>query len=655
MPDANRSAGGRAVPRGFFRRLIEKLPGFGSLPEEYAAQTPGDSKPVQGQPGGHGPGRGPMGAFAGGRARDSRQTLRRLAGYFSDHKGTIIMALIAVLVTTSLSSVGPMLMGRAVNLASGAVGSALGLPGQFFLILLAYAAIVLIMSIFQGVSSWLMAGVSQRVVHVIRGKLFGQIQKLSLRFFDSREKGDLMSRLTNDVETVSSAITNNVGEFVGGFVSLTVTLIFMVVLNWRLAILALVPVPLSMMMTRYVASVSRKYFYRQSKALGAVNGFMEEIVSAQQVVKVFCREREEEARFARRNEAHMQLAIRAQVLTGIMMPTINLINNIGFALLAAVGGWFVVRGWADVGMLLTFFMYARNFGRPIAQMGQVFAQIQSALAGAERVFEIMDEVPEIQDEPGAVDHKISGQVKFEHVNFGYLPGVPVLKDINLTAQPGQVIALVGPTGAGKTTIVNLLTRFYDIESGKIEIDGMDIRRFRKDCLRSQLGIVLQDTYLFAESVMDNIRYGRLTGTDEEVRTAAIRARADQFIHRLPDGYATALTEEGSNLSQGQRQLLAISRAMMADPAILILDEATSSVDTRTEVHIQQAMLELMRGRTCFVIAHRLSTIQKADKILVIDEGRIVERGTHSELLERKGFYHRLYQSQFAGQDREARA
>jgi ATP-binding cassette subfamily B protein len=333
-----------------------------------------------------------------------------------------------------------------------------------------------------------------------------------------------------------------------------------------------------------------------------------------------------------------------------MGPATNMIHNIGFALLAAVGGWFVVRDWANVGLLLTFFMYAREFGRPITQLGQVFAQIQSSLAGAERVFEIMDEVPEIRDEPDAVDHSIRGEVSFRDVNFGYLPGVPVLKGVTLTARPGQTVALVGPTGAGKTTIVNLLTRFYDIQTGRIEIDGLDIRRYRKNCLRSQLGIVLQDTYLFAESVMENIRYGRLSATDEEVRAAAVKSKADQFIHRLPDGYETMLTEEGGNLSQGQRQLLAISRAMLADPAILILDEATSSVDTRTEVYIQQAMLELMRGRTSFVIAHRLSTIRKADLILVIDGGRIVERGTHEELLAAGGFYSRLYLSQFAGQD-----
>ena len=381
-----------------------------------------------------------------------------------------------------------------------------------------------------------------------------------------------------------------------------------------------------------------------------MNGFIDETITWQRVVKAYVREQAAINTFDVSNRKLQRAATKAEIFSGFMGPMMNLINNLGFAIIAGSGGWMVLRGLATVGNIASFINYAREFGRPLNEIAQLYAQIQGAIAGAERVFEILDEVPELADAPDAWPlEQVMGDVVFEDVCFGYEPGVPVLKQVDFHADPGRTIALVGPTGAGKTTIVNLLTRFYDINSGQITVDGKDIRQVKKADLRRQLGIVLQDTFLFSESVMENIRYGRLDATDEEVLAAARLANADQFIHRLPQGYQTELSERGSNLSQGQRQLLAIARAVLADPGILILDEETSSVDTRTEKNIQEAMLRLMEGRTSLVIAHRLSTIREADQILVINGGRIIERGTHDELLAQRGFYHHLYMSQFKGQ------
>jgi ATP-binding cassette subfamily B protein len=378
--------------------------------------------------------------------------------------------------------------------------------------------------------------------------------------------------------------------------------------------------------------------------------------SGQRVIMAFGQEASTLADFDAANEVVRTVGIRAQIYAMLVPPLMGILSNANIAVVAGLGGWMTLQGWATVGTIAAFYNYSRRFAAPLRQLGNLYNQVQSAIAGAERVFEIIDEEPELTDAPDAVAlDDVAGEVVFDHVDFSYVPGVPVIKDASLTARPGQTIALVGPTGAGKTTIVNLLTRFYDIQDGRIAIDGEDIRKLKKDSLRGLLGIVLQDTFLFSESVMENIRYGRLDATDEEVIAAARLANADQFIRRLPRGYDTQLSERASNLSQGQRQLLAIARAILADPGILILDEATSSVDTRTERNIQEAMLRLMEGRTSFVIAHRLSTIREADRILVIDEGEIIERGTHEELLAQRGFYHNLYMSQFKGhsQDRAA--
>jgi ATP-binding cassette subfamily B protein len=423
----------------------------------------------------------------------------------------------------------------------------------------------------------------------------------------------------------------------------------MFALNFWLALGSMLVLPLMLGLVGFVGKRTRKGFREYQMRVGQLNGQLEEMFSGQRIIVAFGQEANALADFDKANEAVRAVGTRAQTYSMLIPPLMGILSNANIAVLAGLGGWMALRGLASVGTIATFYSYSRNFARPLRQLGDLYNQIQAALAGAERVFEIIDTEPELTDAPDAVAlDDIAGEVVFDHVDFGYVPGVPVIKDMSLQAQPGQTIALVGPTGAGKTTIINLLTRFYDIQGGSITIDDQDIRGVKKDSLRGQLGIVLQDTFLFSESVMENIRYGRLDATDEECIEAARLANADQFIRRLPKGYGTLLSERASNLSQGQRQLLAIARAVLADPRILILDEATSSVDTRTEVRIQEALLRLMEERTSFVIAHRLSTIRDADRILVINGGRIIERGSHDELLAQHGFYHNLYVSQFKG-------
>ncbi|HUT18660.1 MAG TPA: ABC transporter ATP-binding protein [Anaerolineae bacterium] len=579
------------------------------------------------------------------RAKNAGETLFRIWAYLRRQRGALVATFLLVAVSSGLGLLGPYLLGVAID--EGILQG--DLPGLLRTALLMVATYVL-----AAVSGWLeayvMAGASQRAIRDMRNDLFAKLQTLSLRFFDQRTHGEMMSRLSNDVETVSEVLTMSVTQLISSVLSIVGVAIMMFIINVRLALVTLVTLPLMMFISRWIARHTRKGFRERQEALGDLNGIIEETVTGQRVVKAYAREEAAIAQFSETNNRMRVVATRAEILVGVMGPLTNLVNNIGFALVAGAGGWMAVRDLATVGTIASFINYARQFARPLNQIVGLYNTIQSAIAGAERVFEIMDEVPELQD---ALDAhpltRVQGDVVFDDVCFAYQEGVPVLKHVSLHAEPGRTIALVGPTGAGKTTIVNLLTRFYDIDSGGIRIDGLDIRQVLKDDLRRQLGIVLQDTYLFADTVMENIRYGRLEATDEEVIAAAKLANAHVFIHRLPQGYQTPLSERASNLSQGQRQLLAIARAVLADPGILVLDEATSSVDTRTEKQIQEAMLRLMKGRTSFVIAHRLSTIREADKILVINEGQIIERGTHRELLEAQGFYHHLYVSQFKGQ------
>jgi ATP-binding cassette subfamily B protein len=591
------------------------------------------------------PGRGPGAHRGGEKAKDVWGTLIRLWRYLRRERRTLGGVAGLVILTTILNVTGPALMGIAIDRFI-TQGNLTGLAR--------IALAMLVVTVLASLGTWLqqviMVGVAQRVVRDLRQDLFDRLQTLSLSFFDRHPHGDLMSRLSNDVETISNVLTSNATQLISSALTIVGVIVAMFMINVPLAVVTLLVLPLMVVLTRGVTQRSRTGFRAQQKHLGELNGIIEETVTGQQVVKAFVREQEAIDEFDVANRKLQRAATRAEIFAGFMGPVMNLVNNVSLAVVAGAGGWMALRGWATVGTIAAFISYARQFGRPLSQVAQLFNVIQAALAGAERVFAVSDEEPGVTDAPDAqaLDH-IQGKVTFEDVRFSYEPGVPVLKHVTMYNNPGEMIALVGPTGAGKTTIINLLTRFYDVDSGAIRVDGVDIRDIRMDELRRKLGLVLQDNFLFADTVMENIRYGRLEATDEEVVQAAKLANAHSFIHRLPQGYRTELSERGGNLSLGQRQLLAIARAVLADPDILILDEATSNVDTRTEKKLQQALMRLMEGRTSFVIAHRLSTIRDADCVMVIKDGEVIERGTHEELLAKRGFYHRLYTSQFKGQ------
>jgi len=604
-----------------------------------------DRGPAVGLPQIGGPRTGPMGgARKIEKARDPRSALQRLTAYVRPYAWSLVAVFFMAFVNTLLGLLGPWLLGNAIDTfimqrsLKGIGTTVLQLGGVYAVSWAAGLGESLIMQI-----------VSQKALRALRQELFEHMQTLSLAFFDRRPHGELMSRLTNDIDAINRALMQSVTGLASGVLTLVGVIVMMIVLNPLLALGALTVLPFMVFMTTVVARRTRRGFRDLQQRLSVMNGVMEETLTGEQVVQAYGQEKAAIAQFEKTNVDVRDVGIRVQIVSMLVPPLMGVLSNMDIAVVAGFGGWLALRGLVSVGNIAAFAVYARRFAEPLRTLADLYNTIQSALAGAERVFEVLDEKPEVTDAAGAVDPgRISGDVEFAHVDFGYLPGTPVLKDITLTAHPGQTIALVGPTGAGKTTIVNVLSRFYDIQGGCIKIDGRDIRELRIDAVRRQLGIVLQDTFLFSDSVMENIRYGRLDASDEECVAAATLANADQFIRRLPQGYATRLSERAGNLSQGQRQLLAIARAVLADPRILILDEATSSVDTRTEAHIQEALLRLMKGRTSFVIAHRLSTIRGADEVLVIDDGRIIERGTHDRLLAAHGFYHRLYMSQFKG-------
>ena len=578
-------------------------------------------------------------------ARNPRHALRRLLPYLSPFKGILMAVCGMIVIYTVLGLIGPYLMGVAIDRFI-AVKELSGLAKISLWMIIVY----LLNNLFQAVSAWLMADVSQRALKALRRDLFTHMQRLPVRFFDGRPAGELMSRLTNDIDAVNQAVSQNVTSLLAGLLSMIGILAAMFVLDKWLALASILVVPIMFGFTEFVARYTRQGFRELQKHLGDLNGVMEEAISGQKVVKAFRRNESSITDFRRSNEAVFHAAVWANSYAFLLMPLTNVLGNLFVIILAGLGGWLALQGLVTVGIIATFINYAQNFISPLRQLANMYNSIQAALAGAERVFEIIDAPAEADDAPDAAPLETSrGEVRFDHVNFGYQPGTPVIKDMTLDTKAGEMLALVGPTGAGKTTMINLLTRFYEIDSGSITIDGREIRSIRKADLRRRLGIVLQDTFLFSGTVMENIRYGRLSADDEACIEAAKMAGADPFIRQLPQGYRTPLAERAGNLSQGQRQLLSIARAILADPAILILDEATSSVDTRTEARIQKALLQLMAGRTSFVIAHRLSTIRDADQVLVIDQGQIVEQGTHRELLACRGFYHHLYVSQFKGQ------
>ena len=579
------------------------------------------------------------------KAKDARRALLRLMPYLGFYKVTLGMVLVLVVIYTILGLLGPYLMGQAIDrYIDGKDAPGLARIAIWMLV------IYLLNNLFQAIANWVMARVSQGALKRVRGDLFQHLQRLSLSFFDRNPAGELMSRLTNDIDAINQAVSQNVTALLASVLSLGGILIAMFVLNPWLALASLLVVPIMLLFTNFVARYTRKGYRELQKNLGQLNSVMEEAISGQKVVQAFRRNDTVIESFRQKNQSVYQAAVYANTYAMLLMPLTNVLGNFFVIVLAGFGGWLALKDLVSVGIIATFISYGHGFINPLRQLANMYNAIQAALAGAERVFEIIDTSPETPDLPDArpID-SMQGHVRFDHVRFGYVPGKPVIKDMSLEAKAGQTIALVGPTGAGKTTIINLLTRFYEIDSGQITVDGMDIRSVCKADMRRKLGLVLQDTFLFADTVMENIRYGRLEATDEECMRAAEMADADHYIRQLPQGYHTVLSERASNLSQGQRQLLAIARAILADPAILILDEATSSVDTRTEARIQQALLRLMQGRTSFVIAHRLSTIRDADNVVVINNGEVVEQGSHSKLLEKRGFYHHLYVSQFKGQ------
>lgn len=578
-----------------------------------------------------------------GKPQNTKATVKRLMSYLEQYKLGMGLAFFCVIINTVASLAGSYMLRPIINTyiapTDGSRGDAAGLARALIVLGIVYVLGVLA-NYFQ---AKIMLTIAQKALVQLREDLFTKMQKLPVRFYDTNNNGDLMSRFTNDVDTVGQMLSSTLVQLFAGALSLVGTLALMLYTNIWLTIITLIMIPLMMKAGGFVAGRSQKYFSAQQSALGAVNGYIEETITGQKVVKVFCHEKIAEEEFGYLNDELKKNQIRAQFFGGIMGPVMGNLSQVNYALTACVGGLLCVLKGFDVGGLTVFLNFSRQFSRPINELSMQVSTIFSALAGAERVFAVMDEEPEPEDDKdAAVLNPMEGHVILDHVTFGYNPDKVILNDISLYAKPGQKIAFVGSTGAGKTTITNLINRFYDIQSGSITIDGVNIRHINRDNLRSNIAMVLQDTHLFTGTVRENIRYGRLDATDEEVIEAAKTASAHSFIMRLPKGYDTMLEGDGSNLSQGQRQLLNIARAAISKAPVLILDEATSSVDTRTEKHIEHGMDRLMTKRTTFVIAHRLSTVRNANAIMVLENGRIIERGDHDELLAMKGRYYELY-------------
>ncbi len=603
--------------------------------------------PMGPPPGAGGRRRGPGGPMIIEKPKNMMGTLKRLFKYIGYQK-YILMGLLAVmLVSTVLSLMSPALQQQAIDTITPGKGE-LHINFELLKRILVYMAIVFaatsVANYFQGIAA---AHLSQRTVKKMRGDLFEKIESLSIKFFDTHQHGDIMSRMTNDVDNISMTLSQSVSSLFSAIITIIGALFMMLRYSPLLTLVSLVTIPLSMVVTTQVSKFTRKYFLKQQTLLGQLNGHVEEMVTGYKTVAAFRYENEAIKEFDNIAKKLKNTGIKAQIFGGVMGPLMNIINNLSFLIIVGVGAYLASKGDITVGIIQAFILYSNSFTRPINEIANQYNSIQTAIAGAERVFEVMDAPSEV-DEGTIVLEDVKGNLEFNNIDFSYVEGEQVLKGFDLQVEAGQKIALVGRTGAGKTTVVNLLTRFYDIDGGAICVDGEDIRKLTKKSLRENIAIVLQDTVLFTGSIADNIRYGNLEATDEQVVEAAKLANAHGFISRLPDGYNTQLSESGGNLSQGQRQLLSIARAVLANPRILILDEATSSVDTRTEMNISRAMIALMKNRTSLIIAHRLSTIRDADKIVVVDDGKIAEAGNHHELIEAKGKYYELYKTQFAG-------
>ena len=601
------------------------------------------------------PSRGPMGRgrMNGEKAKDFSGAVKKLLRYMSKYKIRLIGMMIFAIVGTVFNIVGPKILGKATTeLFNGLVAKVNGTGGIDFdkigKILLWTLGLYLCSAAFSFVQGFIMTGISNDVSYSLRKDISGKMNRLPMKYYESRTYGEVLSRITNDVDTLQQGLNQSITQLITSVTTLIGVFIMMLSINVWMTLCALLILPCSMFIISKVMKRSQKYFRQQQKYLGDVNGQVEEVYAGQNIVKAFNKEDAVMATFEETNKKLYESGWKSQFFSGMMMPIMQFVGNIGYVMVALLGGFMTIKGVIEVGDIQSFFQYIRNFTQPVQQIAQVTNMMQSAAAASERVFEFLEEEEEEQtvEHPVTLENGVEGQVTFEHVSFGYRPDQIIIKDFSEQVQPGQKIAIVGPTGAGKTTLINLLMRFYDVNSGRILIDGHDIREFDRRNLRECFGMVLQDTWLFNGTIMENIRYGRLDATDEEVIAAAKAAHAHRFIQTLPEGYNTVLNEEASNVSQGQKQLLTIARAILADNRLLILDEATSSVDTRTEERIQKAMDNLMKGRTSFVIAHRLSTIKDADVILVMKDGDIIEQGNHEELLAMNGFYANLYNSQF---------
>lgn len=604
------------------------------------------------------PRRGPHGGGPGGpppmeKAKDFKGTVKKLVSYMSRYKIAVFAVGIFAIGSTIFNIVGPKILSKAtteifnglVSKVSGGSGIDFGKIGQIIMFVM---AIYLLSAAFNFFQSWIMSGVSQKMTYNMRKEISEKIHRIPMKYYESNTYGEVLSRVTNDVDTLGMSLNQSITQLITSVTTIIGVLIMMLSISWLMTLIALIILPISAALVMIVVKSSQKYFKQQQEYLGHVNGQVEEIYGGHLVVKAFNREEKAVEEFSRDNAVLCKSAMMSQFLSGMMQPIMQFIGNLGYVAVAVVGAWLAVRGTISVGDIQAFIQYVRQFTQPITQLAQVSNMLQSTAAAAERVFEFLEE----QEEPVTGSNpiepsSIQGKVEFEHVKFGYDPEKIIISDFSAKVKTGQMVAIVGPTGAGKTTMVKLLMRFYDVNSGAILVDGHDIREFDRSGLREAFGMVLQDTWLFNGTIMENIRYGRLDATDEEVIAAAKSAHVDHFIRTLPGGYNMEINEEAGNISQGQKQLLTIARAILADNKILILDEATSSVDTRTEIRIQKAMNNLMRGRTSFVIAHRLSTIRDADLILVMKDGDIVEQGNHNELLKKNGFYASLYNSQFA--------
>jgi len=605
---------------------------------------------------------GPMGGHMmgapGAKARDFKGTMKKLIEYLGAYRQLIIIVFIFAVFSTAASIIGPKILGNATTKLFEGVMAELNGSGSIDFDYIGRIALItlglyLVSALFAYIQGWIMANVSTDIAYRFRRDLSEKMNRMPLKYFDGTTHGEVLSRITNDVDTLNQTLSQSLTQIITSLVTVIGVLIMMFSISWQMTLVALVVIPLSMGTVMMIVKQSQKFFKQQQEYLGHVNGHVEEMYGGHIVMKAFNGEAESVAKFDESNNTLYDSAWKSQFLSGLMMPIMMFIGNLGYVGVAILGGYLAIRNAITVGDIQAFIQYMRSFTQPITQLANISNVLQQTAAAAERVFEFLDEAEEVEDTTSPIKlDSVNGHVEFKDVHFGYDPAKPVINDFSAEAQPGHKVAIVGPTGAGKTTMVKLLMRFYDVDSGKILIDGQDIRAFTRKDLRKMFGMVLQDTWLYNETIMENIRYGRPDATDEEVIAAAQMAHVDHFVHTLPDGYNMVLNEETSNISQGQKQLLTIARAFLADPRILILDEATSSVDTRTEVLIQKAMNNLMKNRTSFVIAHRLSTIRDADLILVMNHGDIVEQGSHKELLAKFGFYHELYMSQFKKKEDE---